>query len=139
MMWRRPLPSEHLASEYPQSCEPWESLIGVNDWPGTPVPVILVSDPDQIPDVAFQCRKAAVLSLPADCELWTAVESWALYLPLLGADVTLWAETPRDAALLRAIVPVLDVAGVSTLRWAMVENGALRGTQAIWRDREALR
>lgn len=124
---------QHLPSEPAVSL----SLIGTATLDGRPI--ILVSDPEQIPDIALQHPKAAVLSLPADCELWTAVESWPLYLPLLGADVTLWAETPRDAALLRAIVPVLDVAGVRTLRWALVENGALVGTQAVWRDREALR
>lgn len=119
--------------------EPTAELIGLAAWSGPPVPVILVSDPEQIQSIAETHPRADVLSLPDECELWTAAESWALYLPLLGADCTLWPVSPRDAALLRAICPALDVAGVRTCRWAVIEDGALRGTQAVWRDRAALR
>jgi len=113
------------------------TLVAVDQLDGRPV--ILVSDPDQIPDIQANYPRAAVVSLPEDCELWSAVESWPLYLCLFQQDVTLWAETQRDAALLRAICPVLDVAGVRTCRWAVVASGVLEGTQAVWKDRAPLR
>jgi len=121
------------------SMDSWEDLVGVAEWSGPPAPVILVSDPDQRPDVQENYPRAAVLSLPDECELWTAVESWPLYLPLLGADVTLWPASQRDAAILRAICPVLDVAGVRTLRWATTQGARWTALETVWKDRPPLR
>lgn len=102
-------------------------------------PVILTVQP--APDLQARYPRATVLTLPA-LGLWALVEGWALYLPLLQKDVTLWPLSAADEAILAQIAPALDLAGVRTLRWTdRADDDALQyaAIDVLWRDRAALR
>lgn len=122
--------------------EPWEDLVGIRAWPGRLVPLILVAQPDQIEPIAQNCPRAHVVSLPADCELWTTDEAWPMYLPAFQADLALWPVTAADEAILRAAAPALDLAGVRTLRWVTRRPddwARYESVSVVWRDRAPLR
>lgn len=99
----------------------YPALIGLTDYPGPPRPVILVPAADAIDPIAANYPRATVISLPADAGPLRHQDAWGAFLPILGADVTLWPLDALSEAYFEALVPILFDAGVRTLRWAVTE------------------
>lgn len=113
-------------------------LLGIRDWDGR-APLILTVRPS--PEIAANHPRAHVVSLP-EIGLYALIDDWGLYLPLFQADVCLWPTCAADEALLAHIAPVLDLAGVKTLRWAdrdLADPSRYAAVDTVWRDRAPLR
>jgi hypothetical protein len=113
-------------------------MIGLSDWPGPPTPVIITPDAADMPAIAANYPRASVLAIPADCAHLVAREAWGAFLPLYGADLTLWPVNPSQFPLMAALVPVLGDAGVRTLRLAtraLDDYARLQSLRVLWRDR----
>lgn len=113
-------------------------LIGIREWDGKK-PIILTVRPSL--SIAANHPKAHVVSLPR-IGLYALIDDWGLYLPLFQADVTLWPTSGADEALLAQVAPVLDLAGVRTLRWAdRSPDDAHRysAIDVVWKDLAPLR
>lgn len=113
-------------------------LVAIRGWDGTK-PIILTVRSE--PAIATNHPKAHCVSLP-QIGLYALIDDWGLYLPLFQASVCLWPTCAADEALLAQIAPVLDLAGVRTLRWAdrEVEDPThYRALDTVWKDRAPLR
>lgn len=113
-------------------------LVAIRDWDGTK-PIILTVRPE--PAIATNHPKAHCVSLP-QIGLYALVDDWGLYLPLFQASVCLWPTCAADEALLAQIAPVLDLAGVRTLRWSdrnSADPYVYDRLDVVWRDRAPLR
>lgn len=121
--------------------EPIPELLGIRAWNGT-APVILVAEPAAIEPVQQNYPRAHVVSLPPDTPAYAYENGWPVFIPLLGADVSLWPVNGPEAALFSLLGAVLDVAGVKTLRWATRATddwARLESLETVWRDRGPLR
>ena len=112
-------------------------MIGLDAWDGA-APVILVPSAEYADAIGMNHPKAGVIAIPQECEHLNFRDAWGYWLPLLGADVTLWPVTPLEMPFFAALVPVLADAGVRTLRLAtraLDDYARLHSLKTLWRDR----
>lgn len=117
-------------------------LIGLQDWPGPHVPVILVPSADHIDAVQANYPRATVTALPTNSAAYAHPDAWCLWMQLFQADVTLWPVDAFSGAFMAAAVPVIASAGIRTLRLARRsadDYARHEGLDVLWRNLEPLR